>query len=323
MKKQIGRLFFIIITSLTHRIFAFENLPYSIVDSTTIRLAHEGQLSNIYISDPLKITYDGHPVASEIHNQLIDAVEKLGVNDEHQVNHLFAQLFCIATSPEGVTQRLHCLICWDSELQKLVLSSNLNDALVVNFVSRDYKSGCENIDNIQFCFISPENVLELAIPHSEHILITYLSNSPALISNGLKQWGLNTNWTIQKFGFIFYSTLDSCDLCQNELMKFFNPSSPYMESVSRDLSTLGISFDINSLGQLIFYSSVPCKKSSYFHYKGGSLNPFQFNKEKNSFFSKNHSDEIIFPCSIEHIDLKDNFAPSLIISNIKSLGVSP
>ena len=118
---------------------------------------------------------------------------------------------------------------------------------------------------------------------------------------------------IQRLGLILYSSLDSCDMCQDELIRFFQPSSEFSQKMNKMFIERGHTVTENPSWLICYFSTLPCKKSSYTQLSRDVLTHFTYNKEKEKFFLKTKPLEAVtFSCAIEGFDLSHaNDAPIL------------
>lgn len=300
-------------TDIFENIELIKNLP------TTIRLCSQKKPINLYFSDAAKLTCHHIALKSEEHDHLIQAIKTLTLIDNQHVNHLFIQFFCLAHEPSGALKCVHSTLCFDSKSQSIYLSpSSLNffqDHELINFASRE-KQGFSKTETVKFHYLSAEDFPDLDIAHSEHLFLKYLAKQENLILDFLNDHGIDSNWQIQKIGINLYSSLDSCDKCQNKLLTFFHPDSPFSMQVKTDLSHAGYGFSNDLSWQLIFFSTVPCKKSSYVVSQNNAYTPFRYNKDKKTFaFTHAPEQQCAFPCQIHDLEIKKLSNP-LMLSQI-------
>jgi hypothetical protein len=279
--------------------------------STTIRLNQDLKPINLYFSDAEKLTYNCRPLISKEHQSLLETIKKLTIVDKQRVNHLFVQFFCLAHHVSGDLKIYHSTLCFDPEKKNIYLapsSENLfENHYLLNFASRE-KIGFAEIDHVKFYYLSAEDFPNLEIPHSEHLLLNYLDKHKHLTLDFLKGHDIHTLSEIKKIGVILYSCLDSCDSCQNNLLSFFHQHSSFTKQLKTDLDW-----------QIIFFSSVPCKKSSYIASEHGSHTLFKYDKQKKVFLLADGLEtEVTFPCQISAIETK-KFSERIMLSQILHL----
>jgi len=285
---------------------------------STVRLTTTGRLANIYFSNPEKLTYKKTPLPSHLHSSLLDATKELCLQDGCDVNHLFAQVMCIAESPQNALRIFYANIGWDDQKQCVSLRSD-TQLPFANFVSRLYKEGAGKMHDIQFCYVNPSSCQHLALQHSEHILVRHLEDDFEAITDFFSVHALGQGWKIHKFGVLMYSSLDSCDACQEQLLQFFDPGSVFSQKVSAHIKSIGCEMKKNPFGIVCFFSTRSCKRSSYSILHQGSLvGHFVYNKEKEKFFMKDQPFcEILFPCSRESFDIDEITMAPLLVSSIR------
>lgn len=287
------------------------------VKPSTVRFDASGNLANIYFSSPVGLKFKAATILSNAHFELLHAVGKLSAEDQYQVNHLFAQLFCIVSDAEHPERIFHANICWDEKVHKLSLCPDVNASLA-NFVSREYKEGVGAVDDTHFCYRNPTSCTDLALPHSEHILVSHLEKNKDAITNFFRLNSLGANLKIQKMGVILYSSLDSCDICQEKLVNFFRITSAFSQNIRAQMVEKGCQMAENLLWTICFFSAVPCKKSSYVSVCMDARAPFIYDKEKRRFFFKDRPFcELSFPCSIPIIDISQPVERQTLLSHIE------
>ncbi|MBA3815724.1 MAG: hypothetical protein H0X29_04230 [Parachlamydiaceae bacterium] len=296
------------------------SLLFELNQPSTVRFDLDDRPVNLYFTDAKNLSYNYLSLIPQDHCKLLDGVEALILQDYMCVNHLFVQLFCVLTSPEGVLKCVHGIICWNAQEKKMYLTQEMERKILIDFASRD-KAGFACTGEINFFYLSADTFLDLEIPHSEHLLIKYLQANPKIVEDlvdlnpeiafsGIEQWSL------EKLGVILYSSLDSCDQCQNALCKFFDSQSPFVQNIERSLRNRGCHFQENFSWNIVFFSSMPCKKSSYFLCDNFSKQAFTFDKDRSIFYFKNSPLNFLdFPCSLVTLDIKDfNF---IMLSQIR------
>lgn len=286
---------------------------------TTVRVSQQANPVNLYLSNAENLTYNKTRLISIEHDQLLQTIKALTSLDNQRVNHLFVQFFCLAYDHSGHLKTVHSTLCHDNLTKKIYLASSspslFDDHILLNFASRE-KQGFFQINNTKFFFLSAEDFPELEIAHSEHLFMKYLKDNRNLISDFLNSHGIGLNWQIEKIGINFYSSLDSCDNCQNTLLDFFNSNSSFTKQMRVDLKKLGYKIPNTLSWQIIFFSEVPCKKSSYMALNKNVSTPFKFDKEKGVFILKDFPEErFSFPCEIHALELK-TLSEQLMVSQI-------
>jgi hypothetical protein len=264
--------------------------------STTIRLDNDLKPINLYFTDAEKLTCDHIPLISKEHSLLLQTINKLTALDKQRVNHLFVQFFCLVSFEMGL-KVIHSTLCFDPHKKSIYLApstENLFEAhFLLNFASRE-KQGYGQVDEVKFHYLSAEDFPDLEIPHSEHLLLNYLNKHEYLTLDFLSGHNIDDFSQIKKIGVILYSCLDSCDSCQNNLLNFFHQHSQFTRQLKRNLDW-----------QVIFFSSVPCKKSSYVASEFGAHTPFKYDKIKKIFHIAHEEEkEVTFPCQISAVEIK-------------------
>jgi len=181
---------------------------------------------------------------------------------------------------------------------------------LINFMSRERSAPEKKSESLAYhpLIASHQNTLQL--PHSEPLLLHSITNCEETIA--LKLLSQHSQRKIRHLGILLYSSLDSCDECEERLYRFFAPSSPFYKKITNALHAAHVPWMIG------YFSSSPCKKSSYILSLPHSERPFSYDKlQRKFFFSKVPQEELSFSSSKEAIDLSAAHTITAIVSSIQ------
>lgn len=258
---------------------------------TTVRIEN-GQIINTYFNCPDKLVYGKTSLLSDQHINFLTGVGQLGQTDNYEANHLFAQIYCIYLENSNLyIQRKN--LCWDETNKTIAFQEGLSLPLI-NFMSRECGKP-HDLEAFNLHTVNASKDPSLRLSHSEFILLKYLEEGIIPFANLVPKKPCQ----ILSLGLVIYSSLDSCDQCQNHLLQTFSPTSHLLEKLA-----ILAPESKNIPWFITYFSSQACKKSSYICSSESNLSPFYFDKAKKKFFSMQTNEEMAFPCSVEAFDLE-------------------
>lgn len=271
---------------------------------TTVRMEKE-QVVNRYFNCPDKLSYQNQPLLSDLHSIFLNGVGVLGREDHYEANHLFAQIFCIYLENSKLNT-IRNNLSWDAENKTITFQEGMSFPLI-NFMSREM-GNVHDLGGINLHTINASEDFTIGYSHSEFILLKYLEEGISPLANALPKAGCK----ILSLGLVIYSSLDSCDRCQDQLLQTFNPSSRFLKKLEI------LAPETKNIPWFIaYFSSQACKKSSYISLSEDRITPFYFDKITKKFFSSHTNQQMLFPCSIEGFDLSKHTEPLFFMSSIE------
>lgn len=247
------------------------------------------------------ITYKGLRIFCTENNKAIDILKNLYAQDQQAINHLLVELSVVIQETDGTVRSHPFKLCTSKEKNTFSFVPLNISSFRVDFVSRSHQNGYRELLNEEIFYYISENNEIAAYAHSEALLAGIINNFPEIIYNFLEQIHINK---VLAINFIYYSSLDTCDCCQ-ELLHQINQSLQDMIKKNYGIYNVPIKY--------IFYSIAPCKKSSYFVYDEHEPYRIYFNKTHKKFLREDETPIHVKQYYTNTLDISDPFYSSISI----------
>lgn len=252
-----------------------------------------------------QVNYQDLVIFDTKENKTLQILQQLYARDQQAINHLLVEVAVIIQEDDGNAYSYPFKLCI-SKNEGLFTFAPLQhpSACRVDFVSRGHENGYQQVlDEEMFYYVAESNAIA-NYAHSEALLIGLLNKLPEVVNKLLEHIPIKK---VLAMHFIYYSSLDTCDWCQELL---YNMHESLQSSIQNNNSMSNVPI------KYIFYSLAPCKKSSYFVYDVIAPYRLYFSKPHQQFFTEDKTPTTIQQYTTAILNLHNPLYESLSICNM-------